>query len=695
MKMIYQSEATECGLACLAMMASHYGHQETLNSLRQRYPISTKGATLQQLIEISQGLNFTARALKLDIDELLNLKLPCILHWNMNHFVVLREVSKKGIYICDPAQGECFVDMEDVDKRFTGIALEVTPNNNFIKKKHGPTLSLKSFLSRSNGLFSQLVKLLLLALMLQLFILVMPFYQQIVVDDVLMRRDASLLFAVALGFACVLVCKVITEIFRGWLILFLNSQLSAQMTSNLMQHLMYLPYNFFQSRHVGDIVSRFNSLHKIKDIISNTFIAGLIDGLMAISVAVLMFIYSIEMAFIVVLAVTIYAAFRWCIYSPMYKISQNGIVASANEQTHFLESIRGIKSISLYNKQSSRISDWQNRYIAALNEQYRLGKWQVSHQAVNSLIFGIENILVIYIAALSVMEQSLSLGMLFAFITYKTQFTSRMSSLINGIFEFRLVSLHLSRVEDIALTEKQNRLMASHALSDAKSLVEKNESQQPPHISIKHLRFRYSQFEPFILDDISLSIKQGSHIAIIGISGNGKTTFLNILLGLLTPTDGKIRFNATSTNENPSVRIASVMQDDQLLAGSILDNISFFEEHVDRERIVACAQIAQIHGDILRMPMQYQSVIGDMGSALSAGQKQRLLLARALYTKPDCLVLDEATSHLDVKTERMVNAAIKKMSITRITVAHRKETIAYADEVYALQKGKLVRVNPK
>lgn len=681
MQIIYQSEAAECGLACLAMVAGAYGYKTDMASLRQRYPLSLKGATLQQLMQLADQLGLAGRALRLEPDELSQLKLPCILHWQMSHFVVLVKVKGQKIQIFDPAFGKRDLSLADVDQCFTGIALELSPTAVFKKADQRQRLSVRQFWSSASGLWPALLRILLMSLVLQFFLLVAPYYMQLVVDEVLVSRDLDLLYVLALGFGLLLLLQILTNILRSWLVLHLGSLLNLQLATNLFRHLLHLPLSFFEKRHMGDIVSRFGSLQQLRELLTNSLIEALIDGLMASAVLVLLFVYQPVLASVVLVAVLLYAVLRFIFYRPLKQCTEQGIVAQAKEQSGFMESIRAIQALQLFSKQSQRLSLWQNQYSTAVDQQFRLGRWHISLQAVHQLLFGLEHIIVIYLAALAVLDNAFSVGMLFAFASYKSQFTQRAAAFIDHWIEFLMLELHLQRLADIALTE-----------------TEKSGENQPyfqlqGHIALRDLSFRQTEQEPWLFHQLNFQLSPGESVAIVGPSGIGKTSLLKIILGLTQPQQGKVMVDGMELSsfglQHYRSQIAAVMQNDQLLSGSVMDNISFFSPKPDLQHLMYCAELAAVHQDIVAMPMGYNTLIGDMGSALSGGQKQRLLLARALYHKPRVLVLDEATSHLDVMLEARVNQAICQLQIGRIIVAHRPDTILTADRVLLLQQGQL------
>lgn len=687
MRMIYQSEAAECGLACITMIAGHYGYEIDLATLRSRFSVSLKGSNLQHLLQLADQLHLAGRALRLELDELQHLNLPCILHWNMNHFVVLKKVNKNSVVICDPALGERNVAWSELSDSFSGIALELQPTSEFKPRNEKVRLGLSAFWQRIDGLVPALTKIFVLSLLLQVFVLAAPYYLQLVVDDVLVSMDQPLLAVLAMGFGLLMLVRVVTQALRSWLVLYLGSTMSVQMATNLFRHLVHLPMAFFEKRHIGDIVSRFGSLTKVRELMTSSLVEGLIDGIMAIGLLLMMYVYSPILASVVLGSVVIYALLRWILYHPMRERTEASIMASAKEQSNFMETVRGMQSVKLFGKQSQRMSLWQNRYAESVNQQFLLGKWNINYQTINQLLFGIENTLIVMLGALAVIGGSLSVGMLFAFITYKSQFTERMASLIDKLVQLFMTRLHLERLADIALTEKETD-QAAGAFRPISG-----------QIAVENLGYRYSATEPVLFENLTFHVEAGESVAIIGPSGSGKTTLAKLMLGLLPAAAGKVVVDGTDIRHlglnNYRQQIAAVMQQDQLLSGSLAENIAFFDPEMDLDWVQQCAVLAGIHRDIEAMPMGYNALIGDMGSSLSGGQRQRIYLARALYKRPKILFLDEATSSLDIQLESHVNDAIKALCITRIIIAHRPETIDSADRILLLCNGVVMDVTEK
>lgn len=684
MKIIAQSEAAECGLACLAMVAHSHGKSIGLPEMRRRFPLSLKGAKLGHIVHIAQQLGFRTRPLRLEMEDLGKLTLPCILHWDLNHFVVLAKVGKATATVLDPAVGERKLELGEVSKHFTGVALELTPTADFTLQKAAPSVSPKQLTGPVRGLSRALAQILALSIALQVFVVLAPFFMQWVVDQVLVSADRDLLVVLGLGFGLALLLQLGIGLLRGWSVLYLSSRLGLQWMGNVFAHLLRLPLDFFEKRHLGDITSRMSSVQTIQRTLTTSFVEALIDGLMAIVTLALMLVYSWKLALVTLVAVLLYLGIRTIAYRPVRDGTERQLIASARQQTHLLESLRGMQSLKIAGQEAERRTYYDNLMNQTVNQDVRLGRMGLGFSSASLLVFGIERIAVIWIGALLALQNVFSVGMLIAYLAYKDQFAQRMSALIDKWIEFRMLRLHGERLADIVLTPPEDVGESLEVLPPASARIE-----------VDNVSFRYAEGEPWVLKDCSLSVAQGESVAIIGGSGCGKTTLVKLLLGLLVPTEGTIRIGGHELHKlgprNVRSIVGAVMQDDQLFAGSVAENISFFDSDHDQERIEAAARMAAVHEEIVCMPMGYHSLIGDMGSSLSGGQKQRVILARALYRNPKLLFLDEATSHLDVRKEQLVNEAVKQLQLTKVIVAHRPETIASADRVLVLGGGRIVQ----
>ncbi len=678
---VLQTESAECGLACLCMIANYWGYRSDLPTLRRRFSVSVKGVTLLTLMSMAQGLSLKTRPLKLDIHHLPDLKLPCILHWGLNHFVVLKSVSASGILIHDPAIGEMRISMEDTSKYFTGIALELTPAPQFQKKQEIQQFSISDLTGPLTGLKRGVVKLFALGISLQICAMLMPFFAQWLVDEALLSGDYDLISVLGCGFLLLAIVQASVNAIRSWVTTTLSTNLKFQWFGNAFMHLLRLPLPYFEKRHTGDIVSRFGSIQAIQHALTTQVVEGLIDGVLVTGTLVIMLLYSVQLTSVAILAVAMYIGLRAALFSSLRSATAESIIHAAKQQSYFMESIRGIQSVRLFNRSSVRYSGWMNILADQFNSDLRVAKLSISYQTVSSMLINVERVVVLWLAGLLVLKDPrFTIGMLYAFISFKDQFSQRVSSLVDKFFEIRMLKLHGDRVADIVLAEAEE----IHDMAD----IDMDKCELT--IELRNLSYRYSEAEPFVFKDLNLTIPAGQFIAFTGPSGCGKTTLLKILLGLLKPTAGEVLIGGIELSRlgvnNYSKVLGVVMQDDSLFAGSIADNISFLDPNPDSEKIKASAFMAAIHEEIMAMPMAYNTLIGDIGSGLSGGQKQRLLLARALYKRPRLLVLDEATSHLDSANEQFVNTSIRNLALTRIVVAHRPETIAMAERVVVLNE---------
>nr|WP_230952926.1 peptidase domain-containing ABC transporter [Burkholderia stagnalis] len=680
-----QTQAAECGLACVGMIASYHGHDLDLVSLRRRFSPSLKGATLNDVMLIASRLDLTSRALRLELDELGKLKLPCILHWDMSHFVVLKSVSRGRITIHDPAHGLRDVPLAEVSDHFTGIALELMPSPSFTRTKARESISMAKLVGSVTGIRAAFAQVLLLSVALEVFGIVTPFYMQWVMDQVLVSADADLLTLLAIGFLLVVLFQHAVSALRSWVVTWFSSLLGVQWTANVCAHLFRLPMTYFEQRHIGDVVSRFGAINTIQSALTTQFVGALLDGVMAVVTLAMLFVYSPTLTWLVLGLFAAYGAIRWVAYRPFRQANEEQIVYAARAESNLLESIRGVQAIKLANKQEARVATYANAVVETTNKHVAIERLSIGFSTLQGVISGAGRVMLVWLAAKQVLDGQFSAGMLVAFISFADQFIARGSGLVGTLIDFRMLRLHGERLADIVLTDVEADMEAKIARpADARRA-------QPPAIDVRDVRFRYAETEPWVLDGCSLSIAPGESVALVGPSGQGKTTMAKLLLGLLTPEHGSVRVDGVDIRKlglhQHRELIGCVMQDDILFAGSIADNICFFDPQPDQTRIEEAARLAQIHDDIAAMPMGYQSLVGDMGSSLSGGQSQRVLLARAFYRKPAILVLDEATSHLDVERERLINDAVRAMNVTRIIVAHRPETIRSADRVIVLAHG--------
>ena len=677
---ILQTEMTECGLACLAMIARYHGHDIDLNVLRRKHLVSMTGASLKSVIAIADGLQLSSRPLRLDMDHLEKLQLPAMLHWDLNHYVVLKSIKGNQAEIVDPGVGLRKMSLSRVSNHFTGIAVEFTPQSDFtaVQARIRPRISL--LWDKLVGLKRAITQTLILSVILQAIVLLSPFYLQLVVDAVLPRGDSALLWALAIGFGGLVILRAIAEAVRGWAILVYGNQMSLQMVGNVFRHLIRLPARYFERRHVGDIISRMGSTVPIQEALTKSVPAVLIDGAMAVLMLIVMFLYSPILGGIVLASVLGLIFATWLIYPHLRRTQEESIYAKALENSHVIESIRAITTVKMFGREAEREAAWRNLYTDFINANVGYGKWVVARKFFETLFTGLQVVLVVWAAVSLMIDEgsAFTLGMLVAFLAYRQYFTDAIVQLLEKGIEFNLLSLHLDRLSDIIFEETDADQSGDGKLLDLKGAV-----------SMEEVSFRYSDTDPWVLTDFNLDIAAGEMVTLTGPSGGGKTTLMKLMLGLYDPVKGAVRIDGQDLREidraNWRSQIGVVMQDDRLLSGTLADNISFFDPEIDMQRVYKAAQAAQIHETIAALPMNYQLQIGDMGSVLSGGQRQRVLLARALYQNPKVLFLDEGTANLDIETESAIVKIIKDLPISCIIVAHRPAFLDASDRIIKIQ----------
>lgn len=681
-QVVLQNEASECALAALAMVASAYGDRRPLAAFR-RPEDGGRGLSLTQLVDRAASLGLGCRGLRIELADLAQLSMPAILHWELRHFVVLERCDQRGIHIVDPASGRRHVAWGEVSRAFTGVALELWPEQGFAPVRSRPVIQWRRLIGQCDGVWSALARIVALALLMECCALLLPLFVQTVVDQVLASGDLALLHVLAVAFIVLVTAREVMAWLRGWMARILTSRLGLFWQSRLSSHLFRLPIPFFERRSLGEILSRYGSVESIQRTVAGSLVEALLDGMMVLLVLGLMAWYSPALVAVVLVGVALYATLTIVTFVRVADGMNQELGAAARLRSHTVESIRGIQTLRLAGAESLRLGHWRNLLVEQLNMQLDVERLRLLSRTGSRWISGVERIVVIWIAASMVLDRSFSVGMLIAFLAYRDQFSARVLSLIDRIVELRLLRVHAERLADITDAEPER---GSGAEQRAVTRIDS--------VELSGIRFRYGGDEPLVLDGLGFQLRQGETVAITGPSGCGKTTILKLITGLMQPEAGQILING-----EPLARVdlqgfralcATVMQDDHLFAGTIADNIALFDAAPDPERIRHCARAAAVHEEIERFPMGYHTLVGDMGTALSGGQKQRVLLARALYRQPQLLLLDEATSDLDVVSERAVNEAVRALSITRLIVAHRPQTIAMADRVLVMGAGGIV-----
>ncbi len=675
---VVQAERTECGLACVAMIASYFGYRTDLNSLRRDFTVSSRGANLSEIMSIARRLQLDPRPLKLELNDLRHLQLPAILHWDMTHFVVLKRVTRKGLDIHDPAVGVRRYTLAETSRHFTGIALEMVPGLEFAARTHTLRSRLTDLFRTYPGFYRTIGQLLMLSLFLQLASIGSAFYMQLVIDEGVAKQDRDIIAVLATGFFMLALCSVAMTFARSTAQLYFSNQLGFQMAGNVFQHLLSLPVDFFGRRHVGDLVSRFGSVREIRRIITEDLITVVLDGVFALITLAVMLYFSAMLALVVLVFVGVVTVLKLVLVPKIQAMQEQIIVAEAKTSTSLMENMRTIEIIKFYCRELQRMTLWRNAYAEQINAQVALTRFTIGLDAVYGLLFALENILVIYLAARLVLGGEITLGFLTAFIALKGNFSASIRSFVEKLVQIRLVRLQLERVSDITCTEKEIDTLQLPVV------------RRPldGELRLCGVSYAYPGTEEFVFSDLSVAIRPGELVAIAGPSGCGKSTLMKLMAGLLPANAGTISVDGTDIRQLGLRQFrdscAGVLQGDQLLSGSIADNITLFAERVDQDRLARVADMADISDLISRLPMGYNSLIGDMGSMMSAGQCQRILLARAFYKQAPFVFLDEATANLDADTEARILQQLRKLDATIVFVTHRPAPLESADRIIRL-----------
>ncbi|CAI0865298.1 RTX-I toxin determinant B [Serratia quinivorans] len=690
--LIRQTESAECGVACLAMIAGWHGHRVDLPTLRARFNVSQLGMTFSQLMSCAEQLHLSGRAVQLELEELHLLSVPCILYWDMNHFTVLKRVRGQRLELHDPARGAVTMSLREANRHFTGVAMELTPTHQFAVKDQRKKIRLFDLIGKTQGLKAALGRIFCFALVLEVLALIGPLINQLVIDEVLVALDASLLTLVVIAMLLMAATQTLLELARQWATLTMAVNFNMQWTANVFHHLLRLPISWFEARNMGDISAKFDAVDTIQDTLTTTLLEAFLDVLLVVGTLTMMFFYSAKLTLVALAAALVYGLLRLCWFSTLRKAADDSWVAGTQESSHFLESLRGVLSLRVNGALTPRESVWRNLNVARRNAQLHESKLMMVYGIMQTVIGSVVGAAVLWLGASAVLAGQFSVGMLVAYMSFQGRFSSSINGLIDKLVAYRMLDVYNQRLADIVLAAREDAAsqVAGGATGQSVACVWPSDR---PALSLEQVSFKYAGTEREILSQVSLQIMPGEVLALVGASGCGKTTLAKLVLGLYPPTAGVIRTLGIEHRQGDyqQVRqhIGVVLQEDQLFRGSIAENMTFFSPRIDKQKLGECARLAQLEQDIEQLPMGYQTLIGEMGGTLSAGQKQRLLLARALYKQPQLLILDEATSHLDVNNETLIGQTLRQLGLPILLIAHRPETIATADRVIELAEGRI------
>jgi ABC-type bacteriocin/lantibiotic exporter with double-glycine peptidase domain len=681
-----QMGVTECGAACLAMILSYFGRKTQVVELSESCGVGRDGLTARTITKAARHYGLRVKAYTLEPAQFRHVPLPAIAHWNFSHFVVVERWSPHLVEVVDPALGRRRLTIEEFDSGFTGVALTFEPGVQFERRSAAGKSSWRNYLKqilRLPGTTGVLAQILLASLLLQTFGLAVPAFTKVLVDHVLPFAITNIMAVLGIGMAVVVLALMVTTYLRAALLIFLEARLDSQMMLGFFEHVLALPFKFFQQRTTGDLLMRLGSNMVIREALTNQTVSAVLDGgLVLVYLAILL---ALEPGFglavlglgLVQIVLLLGASRR------IHGLMQRDLVAAAESQSYLVESLAGMATLKAAGAEERALDHWSNLFFKHLNISLQRSRLSAVINTALMALSTLSPLVLLWLGAFYVLNGSMSLGTMLALNALAVSFLSPLASLVASGQQLQLVGAHLDRIADVVEAEPEQDLQKTQTAPPLSGRIE-----------LDRVSFGYDPNSPLVLRDISITIEPGQKVALVGRTGSGKSTLARLLLGLYTPAEGEIRYDdlPLQSLDYRTVRsqFGAVLQESFLFSGSIRQNIAFNDPSLSLERVIEAARLAQIHDDIEQMPMSYETFLAEGGVSLSGGQRQRLSLARALVHKPAVLLLDEATSHLDAVTERLVDRNLKELSCTRIVIAHRLSTIRDADLILVLHDGEIV-----
>jgi ATP-binding cassette subfamily B protein len=685
---VEQAEQMDCGAACLAMICKHYGIPMTLGKLRELANVTTQGATLDSLARTGEYIGLTARGLQCTFDALRGFELPFIVHWEGYHYVVVYGISSNQVWVADPAVGFRTLSVEQFERGWSGTCLTFSRRSDVVQvnESNSPWVRFARYLLPHKKI---LLHLFLATFVIQMLGIVPPMIVQNILDGVIVHHNVNLLHLLIVGLIISSVFTQLMAAIRGALSNFMVRKLDFAMMSQFFRHTMSLPYAFFAKRKTGDIFARFQENQTIRAFLTESTITTVLNLLMIFIYFTVLFLYNVKLTLLLIAFVIPIMALTVVVTPRVKRFARETFGAMTDARSYLMEALGGAETVKGMGIERPVRLKWETKYAKALEVQYRAQSFNIRMGLAGQLLNAATTIAVLWVGAGLVLDRELTIGQLIAFNALMGSVLAPLMGLVGLWTLLNDASVAMERLGDVLdLTPEQKP-------EELASRVVIPELQG--EVRFDNVYFRYDGGDSqYVLENISVDIKPGELVAIVGRSGSGKTTLAKLLVGFYPPTDGKLTVDGYDINvvdkEYYRAQVGYVMQNNLLFSGTIAENIAGGDEEPDRRRIEEVARKADAHGFISKMPLGYQQVVGERGMGLSGGQMQRLCIARALYRDPRLLVLDEATSALDSQSESNIISNLNDIlqGRTAVVIAHRLSTIMRADKILVLYEGKIV-----
>lgn len=679
---IPQMEAVECGSASLTMVLSYYGHHAPLAEVRQACGVGRDGSNVTTILKAARDYGLDAEAFKADVHELYELPLPAILHWEFRHFLVLERINKRRAVLVDPAQGRITVSIETLRKGYTGVALAFEPEDHFAKRtRKRPSLRRYTDLIKEH--LPSLVQLFMASIFLQIVGIVMPMSQKILVDRVIVPKQEAWLWGLALALIMAFLIESALSYLRSWVIQTLQVAMDFKLVGGYMNHMLKLPLSFFLQRRSGDLIQRMDSNAVIQNMFSERTVSAILDIFLLTGYAALMIAFNSRLAFLVMGLGSLRLLSQIAVQRVNQMIMSAELAAAGGASAVLFESLSSLETIKAAGAEGAFVRRWADRQIARVNSGLRREYLNLNLGTLMGLSNSLGTTAVFLFAGKEVLDQRMTIGTFSAFLSLHGLFLAPLGSLLAAFGQIQFMGSHLARLDDVMETQ-------------AEPTGTKDPQNLRGIIALDHVSFSYTSNNQAAVEDISLEIRAGEKIALVGPTGAGKSTLARLLLGMHIPTRGLISFDGVDLREfNLSKlrnRMGVVLQDTFLLNDTVQANLCLNGPDISLRQMKEATRIACIDDVIEALPKGYDSVIGENGRTLSGGQRQRLSLARALAHNPSILLLDEATSSLDLETEAKVHKNLSTYGCTRIIIAHRLATVLDADRIIVMDQGRIVQM---